>query len=88
MERYQYDIDKRVFIEAFIGFRLGISELYMHSQRYITGADEILCPLCREEFETEIHFLLTCPALNDLRDHYIFKFMQGRNSNPVEWILA
>ena len=88
VEQYLYDIDKKVFRDAFIRFRLGISELYMHSQRYITGADEILCPLCREEFETEIHFLLTCPALNDLRDYYIFKFMDGRNSNPVDWILA
>ena len=88
VEQYLYEIDKKVFRDAFIRFRLGISEIYVHSQRYITGSDEILCPLCREKFETEIHFLLQCPALNDLRDYYIFKFIDVKSSNPVEYVMA
>ena len=87
VEQYLYEIDKKVFRDAFIRFRLGISELHTHSQRYNIGAEEMLCPLCRENFESEIHFLLKCPALHDLRDCYILKLIDFSCTNPVKSVM-
>ena len=72
VEQYLYDIDKKVFRDVFVRFRMGISDLYVHKFRYTTFDVQKLCPLCREELETEKHFLLCCPALCDLRERYLY----------------
>ena len=77
-----------MFRDALIRFRLGISELSTHCQRYITGAEKMICPLCREDFETEIHFMFICPALYDLREKYVCRFLDVRSVNQVEGVLA
>ena len=58
----------------FTRFRLGISEIKVHAFRYkhVCHA-ELLCPLCKQSEEDEVHFVLICPVLNDLRRKFIAK---------------
>ena len=53
-------------------FRMGVSDIAVHSFRYKNHSpDDIICPLCEIEIETEVHFVLCCPALIDLRRKFI-----------------
>ena len=53
-------------------FRLGISELNVHRFRYKKANDlDLLCPLCKEVKEDELHFVLVCPALQGIRETFI-----------------
>ena len=53
-------------------FRFGISDLFVHYFRYRRHSDrDLLCPLCKEAEETEVHFAFCCPVLNDLRTQFI-----------------
>ena len=53
-------------------FRLGVSDLLVHTLRYRINVDsDLTCPLCKEAKESEIHFVFCCPALNDLRTELI-----------------
>ena len=57
---------------ALTKFRFGVSELACHRFRYqVRRENEFLCRLCQSAREDEIHFLLCCPALLDLRNKYI-----------------
>ena len=38
----------------------------MHKLRFILDSDTV-CPMCMEEEEDEIHFILHCPVYQDLR---------------------
>eukprot|EP00745_Piridium_sociabile_P023105 TRINITY_DN35980_c0_g1_i11.p1 TRINITY_DN35980_c0_g1~~TRINITY_DN35980_c0_g1_i11.p1 ORF type:complete len:144 (-),score=3.67 TRINITY_DN35980_c0_g1_i11:64-438(-) len=51
-------------------FRLGISDLTVHHFRYRDNVD-LLCPLCKENTEDELHFVLCCPALSTIREKFI-----------------
>ena len=88
VENYLYDIDKKVFRDVFVRFRLGCTELYVHKQRYATHPVEMLCPLCREEDEDENHLLLKCPALQDLREHYLCPYVPTTNENHVKILMS
>jgi len=74
-EEYLYALDKKIFRDIYIRFRLGISDLSVHKLRYSTVEPEVLCPLCREREEDEYHFLLECPALYDLRGKFVIPFL-------------
>eukprot|EP00745_Piridium_sociabile_P006919 TRINITY_DN14433_c0_g1_i2.p1 TRINITY_DN14433_c0_g1~~TRINITY_DN14433_c0_g1_i2.p1 ORF type:complete len:494 (+),score=25.16 TRINITY_DN14433_c0_g1_i2:66-1484(+) len=53
-------------------FRLGISELAVHRYRYKKSNDsDFICPLCKESQENEVHFVLCCPALKNIRETFI-----------------
>ena len=53
-------------------FRMGISDIAVHSFRYKNRSDvDVICPLCKIEAESEIHFALCCTALDDLRRQFI-----------------
>ena len=53
-------------------FRLGVSDIAIHSTRYKKyNADDLICPFCKEVPETEVHFVLCCPILGDLRSKFI-----------------
>ena len=53
-------------------FRFGISDLYIHSNTYKVNETQIfICLLCRQENEDEVHFMLRCPFLIDIREIYI-----------------
>ena len=49
-------------------FRMGISELAVHHYRYrFATQQQMMCPLCNESEENELHFVLVCPFYSDLR---------------------
>ena len=53
-------------------FRMGVSDITVHSFRYKNyEAGDVTCPLCEIEKETEVHFVLCCPVLDDLRRKFI-----------------
>ena len=53
-------------------FRFGASDILTHKNRYkAQDNNDSSCPLCRETEETEVHFVLTCPALQDIRTNFI-----------------
>ena len=57
-------------------FRFGISDLAIHHYRYSSAGDHCYtCPLCKEAEDNEIHFVLICPVISDIRRQYIpYKF--------------
>ena len=57
---------------ALTRFRFGISDLSVHSLRYRSyDVRQLTCPMCKEAMENEIHFVLCCPVLDDIRRQYI-----------------
>ena len=49
-------------------FRFGISDLFLHRYRYKgDNFQNVLCPLCTNDQDNEIHLVFCCQALNDLR---------------------
>ena len=53
-------------------FRFGISDLLTHYYRYRKHRySDLMCPLCKTSIDNEVHFVLCCPALNDLRERFI-----------------
>ena len=69
-ERYLYDLDKPVFRDLYIRFRLGMSELHVHRYRY-NEPPSLICPSCNESEEDEFHFLFKCPAYENIRVKYL-----------------
>ena len=57
---------------AFTKFRLGVTDLACHGFRYCIARCEI-CRLCTAAREDELHFLLCCPALTNLRNMFTHK---------------
>ena len=88
IENYLYFLEKRIFRDAYIRFRMGVSELYGHGFRYEKSNVVHLCPLCKEEEECESHFLLYCPALCDIRERYIFVFLDVNQDDPMKVIMS
>jgi len=86
-ENYSYALDKRVFRNVFIRFRFGVTELYIHKRRY-DGHSQNLCPLCIEDDEDELHFLLQCPALHDLRTKYVMPHVHTCNESDLSLLLS
>ena len=85
----------RYIKSALTKFRLGISNIACHRLRY-KDTDDFMCRLCNSDKEDDIHFLLCCPALHDLRVKFIhrkyydnpcsFKFsilMSSRNESTL-----
>ncbi|RUM94596.1 MAG: hypothetical protein DSZ28_02380 [Thiothrix sp.] len=81
LEQYICALDKKVSKDAVTRFRLGISDLYIHKNRYSSTPCTTLCPLCWEEEEDEHHFLFYCPALYDLREKYILPHIVVDSTN-------
>ena len=53
-------------------FRFGVSELSVYYYRYRSHVEKDLkCPLCGEGKEDEVHFVLCCPMLDDIRKQFI-----------------
>eukprot|EP00745_Piridium_sociabile_P026934 TRINITY_DN4323_c0_g1_i6.p1 TRINITY_DN4323_c0_g1~~TRINITY_DN4323_c0_g1_i6.p1 ORF type:complete len:374 (+),score=10.29 TRINITY_DN4323_c0_g1_i6:127-1122(+) len=53
-------------------FRLGVSDLSLHYYRYRQHSErDLVCPLCKNDEENEVHFVFCCPALDDLRNQLI-----------------
>ena len=59
-ENYWSCIRTRIFRDALVRFRLGVSEIVTHKHWYCRGVSEeadINCPFCTVESEDECHFL-------------------------------
>ena len=60
---------------ALTRFRFGVSDMKyikMHRSRFkLHNVDELKCPLCFSALDNEIHFVLCCPAFDDLRYEFI-----------------
>ena len=94
LENYLRLIDKKVFREMYIKFRMGVSELFNHKYRFRQDSPSMLCPSCREDEEDDTHFLLECPAYEDLRSRHIrflvapmpFSYVSLLSSNDAETV--
>ena len=56
-----------------IRIRLGISPLKIRKLRFATSTTQadLRCPFCRNDTETEMHFILICPRYKEIRELYI-----------------
>lgn len=71
-ERYVNLRINRYVRSDFTKFRFGVSDIACHRFRYNVGYENVyVCRLCNLSKEDEIHFLLCCPALSDLRARFI-----------------
>ena len=53
-------------------FRFDVSELSARYCRYRNHSEKDLkCQLCKETKEDEVHFVLCCPVLDDIRKQFI-----------------
>ena len=67
-------------------FRFGVSDIKVHRSRFkVYNVDDLKCPLCLSAVDYEVHFVLCCPAFDDLR----YEFIEPRYfNNPCEFRLA
>ena len=55
-------------------FRFGVSDIFVHHYRYKQLCPlNLVCPMCGMTREDEIHFVLTCPRLADLREQFLLQ---------------
>eukprot|EP00745_Piridium_sociabile_P040693 TRINITY_DN7891_c0_g1_i1.p1 TRINITY_DN7891_c0_g1~~TRINITY_DN7891_c0_g1_i1.p1 ORF type:complete len:208 (+),score=5.68 TRINITY_DN7891_c0_g1_i1:260-883(+) len=53
-------------------FRFGVSDIKAHYFRYRIHTDlDLLCPMCKERNEDELHFVLMCPATQSIRERFV-----------------
>ena len=53
-------------------FRTGVSYIKVHRSRFkVYNGDDLKCPLCLSDVDNEAHFVLCCPAFDDLRYEFI-----------------
>ena len=88
MEPYLSIFDRQILRETLTRFRFGVTEINAHKLRYSRNESNLLCPMCIEEDEDEIHFLLHCPVYNDLRSKYILPVDVPRNTDTFIRIMS
>ena len=65
------NIDRNIK-RAVCKFRFGFSNLILHKYRYSPNSTvNVLCPLCKNAKDDEIHFVLCCSFLDKLRQEFI-----------------
>ena len=53
-------------------FRFGVSDIKVHRSRFkVYNVTDFKCPLCFTAVKNEVHFVLCCPAFDDLRYEFI-----------------
>ena len=67
-------------------FRMGVSLIMTHKLRFVQDSDTV-CPMCMEEEEDEIHFILHCPVYHDLRSKYLAPCDSPPNVNTFKLLL-
>ena len=67
-------------------FRFGVSDIKVHRSRFkVYNVNDLKCPLCLSAVDSEVHFVLCCPAFDDLR----YEFIEPKYfNNPCEFQLA
>ena len=68
-------------------FRMGVSLIMTHKPRFVQDSVTV-CPMCMEEEEDEIHFILYCPVYHDLRSKYLAPFDSPPNVNTFQLLLS
>ena len=66
-ERYLDDVKIKCFKETLTRFRLGISDIKEHKNRYKQPPVENSCPFCTHQIEDETHFLFVCSKYDFIR---------------------
>ena len=66
-------------------FRMGMSNIFTNR---ILVDESFVCPLCVEEEEGELHFLLQCPVYHDLRLKYLYPFDSPPTEETFQNVLA
>ena len=64
-ERYFCDLRINCFRGALVRFRLGVSNIQKHKNRFICDMNN--CPFCPQTTEDEPHVLFHCPKYSSLR---------------------
>ena len=65
---------------------MGVSLIMTHKLRFVQDS-VIVCPMCMEEEEDEINFILHCPAYHDLPSKYLAPFDSPQNVNTFQLLL-
>ena len=68
-ETYITCIEQRYLRDILCKFRLGVSDILCHKNRY--NERDRTCPVCKAHEETEMHFLITCSAYNTWRVRFL-----------------
>jgi hypothetical protein len=72
IEPYLFVEMNRFVINALTKFRCGVSPIIVHAKRFKRLTEsEAACRLCKSEVENEVHIVLCCPMLLDLRKEFI-----------------
>ena len=68
-ERYFNDVRIKCFRDALVRFRLGVSNIQKHRNRFIRDITPGMndCPFCPQTTEDELHVLFHCPKYSSLR---------------------
>ena len=81
-ELYLKEIRVPKFRKALTRFRFGVNDL-RGNRKYLNPQANRKCPFCVFD-ETNDHFLLKCPAYNDLRSKYLLQFWITLNNVHVK----
>ena len=65
-EKYLNDLSIRQYKDALVKFRLSVSQILCHKNRFYFSRSNI-CPLCNLIDEDELHFIFGCNKLEELR---------------------
>ena len=85
-ENYLSEIRIPKFRKALTRFRFGINEL-RENRKFTNPQANRNCPFCVDN-ETDIHFLIKCPAYEEIRNKYLNKFWITLNNISVKDLVA
>ena len=85
-ELYLENIRVPKFKRVLTRFRFGITDI-RGNRRYTNPQANRACPFCLQE-ENELHFLLYCPAYNNIRLKYITKYWITLNNATLKDLVA
>ena len=92
LEFYITNVRNYWYRKALSRFRFGMSEIncsFLQFNRHIFTGNDLMCPFCKTQKETEIHFLLVCPEYDDLRLSLIpEKFFRRPSSSRFSILMA
>ena len=66
---------------------MGVSLIMTHKLRFVQDSVTV-CPMCEEEEEDEILFILHCPVYHDLRSKYLAPFDCPPNVNTFQLLCS
>ena len=73
-ETYLDFVRVKCFRDVLIRFRLGITKLKTHENRYVSHVADNNCPFCKAVEENEYHFLFHCEKYETVRPKNIKHF--------------